>query len=289
MRCHSVGADVGFPCSISRRPSSHASLRSCVLSTSRNNSHPIHGGPTLRTASSHHDASSGYLTMMPGSSAICPFIVAAFGDLQNHLALGQPTHAPRSSLIDTFEYVHGAHQLTYMRNQSSIRLYESMLRAENVTCSEQMGSIVNSGNLLPDETILELVRERLAEGRARGERGVLLDGFPRTRAQAEALVRTADVRMAVNLHVAEEVRLPLHLSFISICPPSPSVPPFHLSLLFEFRVATPQQGRTCCPQICDASHPVRRKFHHFILSARSGPIHSRFGLTWCRDPLKRFC
>lgn len=47
----------------------------------------------------------------------------------------------------------------------------------------QMKSIVNSGNLLPDSIILAVLQERLAEGRASGERGVLLDGFPRTRAQ----------------------------------------------------------------------------------------------------------
>jgi len=70
---------------------------------------------------------------------------------------------------------------------------------------QEMKSIVNSGNLLPDSIILGLLHDRLAQGQARGERGVLLDGFPRTRAQAEALVRTADVRMAVNLHVAEEI------------------------------------------------------------------------------------
>lgn len=70
---------------------------------------------------------------------------------------------------------------------------------------QKMKSIVNSGNLLPDSIILAVLQERLAEGRAAGERGVLLDGFPRTRAQAEALVQTADVRMAVNLSVREEI------------------------------------------------------------------------------------
>lgn len=49
-----------------------------------------------------------------------------------------------------------------------------------------MKSIVNSGNLLPDSIILAVLQERLAEGRALGERGVLLDGFPRTRAQVRS-------------------------------------------------------------------------------------------------------
>lgn len=75
-----------------------------------------------------------------------------------------------------------------------------------------MKSIVNSGELLPDSLMLEVLNQRLAAGQAAGEAGVLLDGFPRTRAQAEALVRTADVQLAVNLHVREEVRAAVRIS-----------------------------------------------------------------------------
>lgn len=70
-----------------------------------------------------------------------------------------------------------------------------------------MRSIVDAGELLPDSLMLEVLNQRLSAGQAAGESGVLLDGFPRTRAQAEALVRTADVQLAVNLHVREEVHL----------------------------------------------------------------------------------
>ena len=64
---------------------------------------------------------------------------------------------------------------------------------------------MNAGELLPDSLILAVLNDRLASGRAAGEAGVLLDGFPRTRPQAEALTRTADVKLAINLHVREEV------------------------------------------------------------------------------------
>ena len=52
----------------------------------------------------------------------------------------------------------------------------------------------------------QLLQQRLAAGRARGEGGVLLDGFPRTRSQAETLLRFSDVQLALNLHLREEVR-----------------------------------------------------------------------------------
>lgn len=70
---------------------------------------------------------------------------------------------------------------------------------------QQMTAMVNSGDLLPDSMILDVLNERIASGQEAGEPGVLLDGFPRTRAQAEALTHTADVQLAVNLHVREEI------------------------------------------------------------------------------------
>lgn len=44
---------------------------------------------------------------------------------------------------------------------------------------------INDGKLVPDEVIVEIVKERLAQ--ADCEKGFILDGFPRTTAQAEAL------------------------------------------------------------------------------------------------------
>ena len=46
-------------------------------------------------------------------------------------------------------------------------------------------SYVESGHLVPDETIVEVVRERMAMRDAR--EGYVLDGFPRTVSQADAL------------------------------------------------------------------------------------------------------
>jgi adenylate kinase len=49
----------------------------------------------------------------------------------------------------------------------------------------QVKPIVESGALVPDETMVALIRERLSEPDTAG--GFVLDGFPRTLAQAEAL------------------------------------------------------------------------------------------------------
>jgi adenylate kinase len=52
----------------------------------------------------------------------------------------------------------------------------------------QAKAIVESGGLVPDEMIGEIVRQRLAQADAAG--GFLLDGFPRTVGQAEILEKT---------------------------------------------------------------------------------------------------
>ncbi|KAG2485995.1 hypothetical protein HYH03_015317 [Edaphochlamys debaryana] len=83
-----------------------------------------------------------------------------------------------------------------------------LIRAEiaaGTDMGKQMKAIVNSGKLLPDAMVQEVLQARLAKGRAEGERGFLLDGFPRTRAQAEQLVQSVDVGLVLNMSLREEV------------------------------------------------------------------------------------
>jgi adenylate kinase len=63
-----------------------------------------------------------------------------------------------------------------------------MLRAAIAAGTElgrKVESIVNEGDLVPDDLMIALIRERLAHEDT--EAGFVLDGFPRTTAQAEAL------------------------------------------------------------------------------------------------------
>ena len=63
-----------------------------------------------------------------------------------------------------------------------------MLRAamqEGTELGQRVKPIYDNGGLVPDDLMIELIRERLA--RADAERGFILDGFPRTSAQADAL------------------------------------------------------------------------------------------------------
>lgn len=63
-------------------------------------------------------------------------------------------------------------------------------------------SFMESGGLVPDELVIELVRQRLNRGDLDG--GYVLDGYPRTLAQAEALTAIAsDSEQAVFIEVTE--------------------------------------------------------------------------------------
>ncbi len=89
-----------------------------------------------------------------------------------------------------------------------------MLRAA-VAAQTELGvkakQFMDAGELVPDELVIGIVRERLDDQDIR-EHGVLLDGFPRTLPQAEALDAAMSglglsEPLVINLLVADEVLL----------------------------------------------------------------------------------
>ncbi len=81
---------------------------------------------------------------------------------------------------------------------------------ENMKKETELGkkakSFMDAGKLVPDAVVLEMLFDRVANDD--GKSGYLLDGFPRTIPQAEALDKhlseTADVKV-INLHVSDEM------------------------------------------------------------------------------------
>jgi len=64
-------------------------------------------------------------------------------------------------------------------------------------------SYTEAGLLVPDEVVIDMVKDRLAE--ADCANGYILDGFPRTVPQAEALATFAQIDAVIELAVADEV------------------------------------------------------------------------------------
>lgn len=63
-------------------------------------------------------------------------------------------------------------------------------------------SFIDAGKLVPDEVIIDIVKDRLAQ--ADCQKGYILDGFPRTVPQAEALATFATIDSVIELDVADE-------------------------------------------------------------------------------------
>jgi adenylate kinase len=86
-----------------------------------------------------------------------------------------------------------------------------MLRAAMADGSElgqQVRPIYDSGRLVPDDLMIALIRERLSSEDAR--EGFVLDGFPRTMAQADALEEMLreigrDLDVVFEFQIADEV------------------------------------------------------------------------------------
>ena len=64
-------------------------------------------------------------------------------------------------------------------------------------------SYMDDGKLVPDEVVIGIVKERLSEDDCK--KGFILDGFPRTIPQAEALDNMGvDIQYVINIDVADE-------------------------------------------------------------------------------------
>ena len=88
-----------------------------------------------------------------------------------------------------------------------------MLRAaisDGTPLGTQVEAVVNAGELVSDDLMIELIRERLAQEDT-GE-GFILDGFPRTTAQAEALDRMFG-EIGRNFSVVFALQIPDSVAF----------------------------------------------------------------------------
>ena len=80
---------------------------------------------------------------------------------------------------------------------------------------EKIRKIIDSGALVDDETTAALVKERLAQTDA--QNGFILDGFPRTIAQAEILEAFCSLDAVINFDISDEAVIK-RLSGRRLCP-----------------------------------------------------------------------
>ncbi len=84
----------------------------------------------------------------------------------------------------------------------------------NTEIGQKIKSYMDSGQLVPDEIVMKVVKIRLQQNDLKG--GFIFDGFPRTLEQAKQLGKIIDIDAVINLDVPEKVII-LRLSSRRVC------------------------------------------------------------------------
>ncbi len=69
--------------------------------------------------------------------------------------------------------------------------------ADGTELGKKAKEFMDAGKLVPDDLVIALLKNRISEADCKN--GFLLDGFPRTKAQADALAEIVDIDIALNL------------------------------------------------------------------------------------------
>ena len=89
----------------------------------------------------------------------------------------------------------GTHSGMVAQKHAILKISTGDLLRENVKDGTPLGlkakAYMDAGGLVPDELVIELLKERI--GREDCGNGFILDGFPRTIGQAEALSKITDI------------------------------------------------------------------------------------------------
>lgn len=131
-------------------------------------------------------------------------------------------------------------------------------------------SYMQSGQLVPDEVIIGIMRERLQESDCAN--GYILDGMPRTIPQAEALVAGGvDIDVALSIEIADEVIVE-RMSGRRTCPDCGAS--YHV-------VNSPSRVEGVCDK-CGAQLTIRKDDEPEVVKARLVTYHKE------TEPLKDF-
>jgi len=134
----------------------------------------------------------------------------------------------------------------------------------------KVSDIIKSGNLVSDEIVLELIKERLSKPDCKN--GFILDGFPRTIPQAEGLSKLGyEIDMALNIDLADEVIID-RLSGRRECPKCHAI--FHIT-------SNPPKKEGVC-DICGDKLVIRPDDNKEVIINRLNVFHEQ------TEPLKDY-
>lgn len=135
---------------------------------------------------------------------------------------------------------------------------------------KQAESYMQAGKLVPDEVIIGIIRERLAEDDCKN--GYILDGMPRTIPQAEALVAGGvEIDVALSIEIADETIVE-RMSGRRTCPDCGAS--YHV-------INSPSKVEGVCDK-CGAALTIRKDDQPEVVKARLVTYHQE------TEPLKDF-
>lgn len=134
--------------------------------------------------------------------------------------------------------------------------------AHGTELGKKAASYMDNGSLVPDELVLDLVRERISQPDCR--KGMVFDGFPRTLAQAEALDKVMEVDMVLFLKVEDEV-IVQRMSGRRTCPECQTT--YHV-------VSHPPRAEGICDK-CGAALGIRKDDRPEVVRQRLAVYHKQ--------------
>ncbi|MFB6240415.1 MAG: adenylate kinase [Gemmatimonadota bacterium] len=152
-------------------------------------------------------------------------------------------------------------------------------RAAGTELGREAARYMDAGELVPDEVVLGLIRQRITEGE--GRRGFVLDGFPRTVDQAEGLSEILDgagveLDAVLNLQVPDD-ELVRRLTGRRVCGACGEV--VNVAFDPEIGAECPECGGTLNRRSDDEPQTVRRRLE--VYEEQTAPV-----LEWYREESK---
>lgn len=149
-------------------------------------------------------------------------------------------------------------------------------RASGTELGREAARYMDAGELVPDEVVLGLIRERVTAGEGRD--GFVLDGFPRTVEQARGLSEMLDearveLDRVLNLEVPED-ELVRRLTGRRVCGACGEV--VNVAFQPELGAECPECGGTLNRRSDDEPETVRRRLE--VYREQTAPV-----LGWYRD------
>lgn len=119
--------------------------------------------------------------------------------------------APGSGKGTQSEFIVNDYKLVHISTGDILR---SNMKA-GTELGKQAKSYIDAGQLVPDDVIIGLIKDRLSQDDCKA--GYLLDGFPRTVEQADALSAITEIDAAINL-VTDNEKLKTRFTDRRVCP-----------------------------------------------------------------------